>query len=215
MRKEKLEELKSYIEELRTIEVLDRRSVEVIGDRLEKSFLEVKKMTCLLGNGQVIQREQLLKNKIDGSAAIVLPVTGNGNTLLVVQPRVLTKSTIGVEFPAGYIEKGEDPMFAGRRELEEETGYVPEKMYHLASYYQDQGCSKAFNHSYLATGCEKKKEQALDESEFIRYFECTYQEALELAELGYINDANSLIALEKSKQYLTSKGLVRKKKLIF
>ena len=202
MRKEKLEELRSYIEELRTIEILEKRELKIINDKLENSFLRIKKLSCLLGNGEVITREQILKNSSDGSASIVLPLTPEENTILVVQPRVLTSSSIGIEFPAGYVEKGEDPMIAGRRELEEETGYSPKEMYHLASYYQDQGCSKAFNHSYLATGCIKKQNQHLDESEFIRYFECTYEEALWLADKGYINDANSLIALEKSKRYV-------------
>ena len=66
----------------------------------------------------------------------------------------------------------------------------------MNSYYQDQGCSGAYNYNYLALGCQKKKEQNLDESEFIRYFECTYKEALILAKLGYINDVNSLYALK-------------------
>ena len=202
MRKGKLDELRSYISELKTIKVLDRRELQVVDEKLEKSFLKVEKLTCLLGNGQVIEREQILKGRKDGSAAIVLPLTKEENTILVVQPRVLTASTVGIEFPAGYVEVGEDPMMAGLRELEEETGYVPEKMYHLASYYQDQGCSRAFNHCYLAIGCEKRKEQCLDESEFIRYFECTYEETLELMNMGYINDANSLIALERARGFI-------------
>lgn len=205
MRKEKYDELMSYIEEMRTVELLENRSIRIVDGILEKSFLSIDKMTCLLGNGRLIHREQLLKGKKDGSAGIVLPITDNGQTLLVVQPRPLTQSTVGIEFPAGYIEAGEDPIVAARRELTEETGYVPEEVYLLVKYYQDQGCSRAFNHSFLATGCRREREQQLDASEFIRYFECNYEEALELADLGYINDANSLLALEKSK------GLIRER----
>lgn len=200
--KKKLDELRSYIEELKTIEVLEDRNLILKENKLEKSFLEVKKRTCLLKNGKIIEREQILKNGSHGSAAIVLPVTKEGNTILVVQPRVLTESTVGVEFPAGYIEDNEEPINAARRELVEETGYVPKDIMFLAKYYQDQGCSSAFNYSYLATDCVKKMKQHLDESEYIRYFECTYQEMLELADEGYINDANSLIALEKSKKLI-------------
>lgn len=203
IRKEKLEELERYIEELKTIKVLEDRNL--INN--EKSFLKIKKRTCLLGNGEVIEREQILKNNSDGSAAIALPVTSEGNTILVVQPRVFSNNTVCVEFPAGYIEKLEDPMQAGIRELVEETGYVPKEMKYLSRYYQDQGCSSAYNYSYLALGCEKINEQELDNSEFIRYFECTYEEALELAKLEYITDVNSLYVLEKSKQY---KSLIKK-----
>ena len=133
IRKEKLEELERYIEEFKTIKVLEDRNL--INN--EKSFLKIKKRTCLLGNGEIIGREQILKNNSDGSAAIVLPVTSEGNTILVVQPRVFSNNTVCVEFPAGYIERLEDPMQAGIRELVEETGYVPKKVKYLSRYYQD------------------------------------------------------------------------------
>lgn len=205
MRKEKLKELKSYIEELKTIQILDQRKLTIPSHTPEKPFLEIEKIICQLGNGKVIEREKILKNKSNGSAAIVLPITKEGGTILVVQPRVFTKSTVGIELPAGYIEKGETPIVAARRELIEETGYIPEKLEPLVQYYQDQGISSSYNHSFLAINCEKRQNQTLDESEFIRYFECTYEEALELAEKGYINDANSLLALEKSKTLLKRK----------
>lgn len=199
MRKEKLEELRSYIEELRTIK---KEKIEIDN---KSAFLGVEKYDCYLNNGCVIPRERLLKNSYDGGAVVVLPVTKEGKTLLVVQPRPNTKLTVGVELPAGYIEEGKNPVCAAKRELEEETGYVPEEMHFIKSYYQDQGCSGAYNYGYLATGCEKIKEQRLDKDEIIRYFECYYEEALELGEMGYIEDIQSQYILEKSKSYLLKK----------
>ena len=52
---------------------------------------------------------------------------------------------------------------------------------------------------------EKKEEQNLDKDEYIRYFKCHYQEMLELVDMGYINDANSLITIEKSRQVLSKR----------
>ena len=60
----------------------------------------------------------------------------------------------------------------------------------------------AKNHSVLALDAEKVSVQQLDDSEYIRYLECTYEEALELIDMGYINDANSIITLEKSKKLI-------------
>jgi ADP-ribose pyrophosphatase len=195
MRKSKLEELKSYIEELKTIKVLQSK-------KIYEGFLSINQIECLLNNNKTIKREEILKNGKSGSAAIVLPLIGKTDTLLVVQPRVLTSNTIGIELPAGYIEQGEDPEIAAIRELKEETGFIPKKIEKIASYYQDQGCSRALNHSFIGYDCKTVGAQSLDKDEYIRFFQCRYEEALELIDMGYINDANSILTLEKSKVYI-------------
>lgn len=208
MCKEKLEELNDYIKELQTI-TKERKKEEFIYQGTEpvqrRGFINVESYNCKLQNGIIISREKIVKGASNGNAVIIFPVTKEGNTLLVVQPRVFTKETVCVELPAGYLEKDEDPLTAGKRELEEETGYVPEEMRLLASFYQDQGCSAAYNHSMLALGCKKIKEQNLDKDEIIRYFECSFDEAVELVERGYITDIQSQFTMEKAKPYVYKK----------
>lgn len=194
MRKEKLEELKTYIEELKVIK-LEQKDIE-------GKFLKSKVFDCTLNNGEIIRREKLIKGNNDGSAAVILPVTKDNDVVLTVEPRVFTKRTVGVGVPAGYIEPGEDPSIAAIRELSEETGYVPEKIIPLGGFYQDMGVSSAYNQMFLATGCEKKNIQHLDESEFIKYFTCTYDEALELIDMEYIQGCNAILTLTKAKKYM-------------
>lgn len=202
MRKEKLEELKSYIEELKAIKI-ERKNPHLLhkeSNSIKKEgFINVESYDCTLQNGITIPREKIVKGGKDGNAAIILPITNEGNTLLVVQPRVFTKDKVCVELPAGYIEENEDPLTAGKRELIEETGYVPQKMQLLASFYQDQGCSAAYNYSMLALDCQKIKAQNLDKDEVIKYFECSFDEAIELVECGYITDIQSQFTIEKAK----------------
>jgi len=197
MRKEKLEELKSYIEELKVIKL------EKLND--EGSFLKSNVYDCTLNNGEVIRREKLIKGNNDGSAAIVLPVTVDNDVVLTVEPRVFTKRTVGVGIPAGYIEPLEKGVDAAIRELAEETGYVCKDIISLGGFYQDMGVSSAYNELFLATGCEKKTSQNLDFGEFIRYFKCTYEEALELIDMGYIQGCNAIITFERAKQYMKGK----------
>ncbi len=194
MRKEKLEELKKYIEELKTVKVLENKT--------NKGFLNIERFNFTLNNNQTIRRDKILKNGADGSAAIIVPITTSGEIILSVEPRVFTKRTVGVDLPAGYIEQGEHPENAARRELLEETGYSASEIIKLGSFYQDQGCSAAYNHYFIAKDCIKVSDQNLDEGEFVKYFICTYEEALELIEMNYIEGLNSAYALEKAKEYV-------------
>lgn len=194
MRKEKLDELNEYVELLKTKR---KKLMEMTGN-----FIKVNKYLVELNNGEVINREKILKGNSDGNASIILPVTVDGNVILVVQPRVFTRIGVGIELPAGYVDEGEDYEDAARRELFEETGYVPENVRLLGEFYQDQGCSGAYNKSFLAEGCRKIGSQSLDSSEFIKYFECSVDELYELVELGMINDLQSQYTIEKAKQYI-------------
>jgi ADP-ribose pyrophosphatase len=203
MRKEKLEELNSYVEEFKSLEItpIKKKKWSLFG-ATKKTFLSSITCTCRLNNGKLIVRERLVKGAGDGSATIIFPMTIDKNVILTVEPRVFTKRTVGIGFPAGYIEEGEKPEIAAARELREECGYAPAEMVHLDSYYQDDGCSSAYNQIYLALDCEKKYDQDLDKDEYIRYFECTFEEVLELDAMGYIESSGCKLALEKVKTYL-------------
>lgn len=205
MRKEKIKELREYVNELKTIKkvlVPSDYTLDANNNLQRQGFLNIEKYMCYLQNGNIIPREKIIKGKKEGDAAIIVPITEEKNILFVIQPRCNTKETVCIELPAGYIEKDEEPIIAAKRELLEETGYIPKKIYPLASYYQDQGCSGAYNYSFLALDCKKEQKQNLDKDEFIKYFECNIDEALELLEKGYITDIQSQYALEKSKQYI-------------
>lgn len=191
----KIKEIETYYEELKTIDMIKTSS--------DKSgFLKIEKYDCKLNNGHTIKREKILKNKKDGSAAIILPITEDNKVILAIEPRVFTKETVDIGLPAGYIEENELPVLSAIRELEEETGYTSNDLELLGSYYQDQGCSGAYNFYYLARNCKKVKEQKLDKDEFIKYILVTFEELEELMKRGYIKGLNSAYAIEKSKQYI-------------
>jgi len=195
MRKEKLEELHHLLNLYKTVK---KSEVEIVkGD-----FLQVGCTTYALNNGRTFKREEIIKNKGHSSAVIILPVTTTGEVILTVQPRVLTARGVGIELPAGYIEPGQTGDDAAYAELRQETGYDSKLLVRLGGYYQDQGCSRAFNESFLAIDCVNKGTQELDADEFITTFKCTYDEMLELVDMEYIQDAGSIITIQKSKKLL-------------
>jgi ADP-ribose pyrophosphatase len=209
IRKTKLEEIKSYIEELKVISSTAPVLVE------QSKFLKIAISTHMLANNQVITREEIVKRGND--AVIILPITTEGKILLVIQPRPFTKEGVTIELPAGYIDDGETGYDASLRELNEETGYIPDEgLIKIGEFYQDQGCSRSINEAYIAFGCEKVKKQSLDTDEYIKYIECTYEEVIELISAGYIKSCNTLLTIKMGEsgilKYLnTIKGKMKKR----
>jgi len=195
MRKEKIDELKKITESLKTVSI----------ERVERSpkFLGLEVYKCELNNGKTIYREKVIKQGKDKDAVVILPVTKDNNVIVTVEPRTFTETTVGIGLPAGYIEKYEDPYTAALRELEEEIGAVPKELIQLGKkYYYDPGCMGCSNTAFLALGVELNKEQNLDPGEFIKYIDFTYEEALELIDMGYISDVNAHEALGRAKKYM-------------
>lgn len=224
MEKKSLYELRRLLEELKTVkktlvpksEVYSSYIKEIDGvkyialeDLSRGQFITNERYICTLNNGQDIIREKIQKARKDGSAVIIVPVTKDNEVIVTVEPRVFTEKTVGLGFPAGYIELEEDSELAALRELQEEVGVVPERLIRLASFYQDEGISAAKNVAYLALGCTEGHEKNPDEGEFVEYFKCSFNEVLEMQQEGYIEGSNSIIAIEKAKPYFNEKGNVK------
>ena len=168
----------------------------------EKSFLTVENYQVILNNGAIFNRQKLVKNKRDGNAVVIVPITEDNKSFVIVQPRVFTASGLGVEIPAGYIDQGETEEEAARRELREEIGCEAEQLIPLKSYYQDQGISGAYNTCFLALGCRECYQQKLDRDEYIKYIKCSFNDLTYLVNAGIINDANGIIAIEEAKKVM-------------
>ena len=198
MREDALNALKTIVNSLSV------KSVTEVAKSQEKKFIQSVPKEYTLNNGEKICREEIVKGGTDGSAVIVVPVVGD-KILTVVEPRVFTELTVGVGFPAGYINPEEPPLESAKRELREETGYEAQEFIELDSFYQDEGCSRALDMIYLAMGCEKKFQQELDKDEHIEYMLFEYDELLELERMGYIRGGNSKLALLRMEKYFRKK----------
>lgn len=102
------------------------------------------------------------------------------------------------EIPGGNVDKGEDPETAVRRELLEETGYVPGKLEYLG-----KACRDAYyngeHHYYLATDCElHEKGQQSEDTEFINVKLISIDQFLQNGRDGLMTDTEALfLAYEK------------------
>lgn len=194
MRDEKLKEIDKYIEKFKTIKKSEPFKSE--------GFISVKNYEIELNNGKTIHREQIYKNGRIGNSVTILPITKEKKIILVIEPRVFTKRTVGVEAPAGYVEDFERPIEAAERELLEETGLKSKEIIQLREYYCDMGSFAGITSSFIAKDCEKVSEQNLDEDEFIAIVECTIDEAKELIDMEYIKDINTIYLIENLEKFI-------------
>ncbi len=91
---------------------------------------------------------------------------------------------VSLEFPAGAIEAGEDPLVAAQRELLEETGYATDDWAFVGSCYQDPSRQTNRTYFYVARNAYLAGAQALDEGEHINVRLHRREQVLDLASRG-------------------------------
>ena len=124
---------------------------------------------------------------------VILAITDKNTILTVKQFRYPIKETF-LELPAGKLEKGEEPDFAARRELEEETGYRANKWTALGYIYTSPGYSDEKLYLYKATDLEFVGE-CPDDGEILIEYEYTPDELKNMIKNNKITDAKTICAV--------------------
>ena len=127
-------------------------------------------------------------------AAVMLPVLDDGSVLLVRQYRYAADAWL-LELPAGKIDPGERPEKTARRELEEETGWRPEVMEALGTFFTTPGFTDERLYAYRATELRQVDRTPGDEDEDIELVRMSWAELLEAVRDGRLQDAKSLATL--------------------
>lgn len=131
---------------------------------------------------------------IEHSAAVaVVAIDSDDNTLLVRQYRQPIAKEL-LEIPAGGVDGDEKPEEAVRREMQEETGYLPEKVEKLGWFYSTPGFSDEYLYLYLATDLIPSQLYAED-TEGITLVRTPLKDIPGLIASGSICDAKSIAGL--------------------
>jgi len=123
----------------------------------------------------------------------ILAIDAEDNLLLVRQFRHAVGSDL-LEIPAGGIDPGETPDQAVRRELREETGFVPNRVIRLGGFYSSPGYCTEYLHLYLATDLTPSPLVAEDTEE-IEVVRVPSKEIRGLVASGRIRDAKSIAGI--------------------
>lgn len=151
----------------------------------EGRIFTVRKDEVQLPDGHTSTREVAYHN----GGVCVAPLTEDNELIMVKQFRYPYKEIL-IELPAGKLEKDENPYDAGMRELEEETGYVTKEMKSLGEFYPTPGYCSEIIHLYYADNLIKK-EQKLDEGEFLEVEKIKLKDALKMVLNGEIKDGKT------------------------
>jgi ADP-ribose pyrophosphatase len=126
--------------------------------------------------------------------------------LLVKQFRKPVEKEL-LEIPAGGIDPGETPEDAVRREMREETGFLPRKVARLGGFYSSPGFCTEYLHLYLATDLVSKPLKAED-TDGITLVRVPLAQIPGLIASGAIGDAKSIAGLLAFMEYQKSADLV-------
>lgn len=150
-----------------------------------------------LPDGNPAQREVVYH---PGGVA-VLALDGEDRVYLVRQYRYPIRKLL-LELPAGKLDHGqEDPIEGARRELAEETGLEAGEWTYLGHILASPGFCTEDLHMYLARELTRK-EQHLDEDEFLDVVTMPFGELVGQVMDGAITDAKTVAATLKVKVLL-------------
>jgi 8-oxo-dGTP pyrophosphatase MutT (NUDIX family) len=136
----------------------------------------------------------------------VLPVTAQGQVLLIRQPRVGSMSYV-LETPGGVMDPGErDPTMTAARELEEETGFVSQRILPLGSMNPNPAIMTNRCHFFIALGClpADNRRHFPDADERITLEFIAPSELDTLVRTGQINHALACLCIMLAGKYLRS-----------
>ena len=158
-------------------------------------FLRVEQHEVELPDGRVIEDWPWL---VGPDFVNVLAMTVDGRFLVFRQGKYGLQGE-SLAPVGGYIEPGEDPLAAARRELLEETGYQADEWIDLGHYLVDPNRGVGTGYLYLARGAVQVAEISGDDLEEQVLFTMSVQEVLEAALSGQFRSmawiANVALAL--------------------
>jgi len=153
------------------------------------SFLQIRNERVSLPDGGTATREFV----VHPGAVMIVPMLDNGDLLLERQYRHPI-GRVMLEFPAGKLDAGEDPLACAQRELREETGYTASQWAHAGVLHNAIAYSTEGIEVFFARGL-RPGERQLDEGEFLELTTLSRQALDAACARGDVTDAKTLIGL--------------------
>jgi ADP-ribose pyrophosphatase len=155
-------------------------------DILRGDFLHARRDVVRLPDGLQATREYI----VHPGAVMIIAQLDDGRLVLERQYRYPMHAVM-IEFPAGKLDAGEDPLFCARRELLEETGYTARQWARAGVLHPVISYSTEFIDIWFARDLSLG-ERKLDAGEFLDVFTATAAELSAWCRDGKVTDAKTL-----------------------
>jgi ADP-ribose pyrophosphatase len=133
---------------------------------------------------------------------VVIVATTTDDHILTLRGYKHGPRRVCTSLPAGFIEAGEAPLDAARRELLEETGYTAERWESLGSFVNDGNRGGGSGHLFLARGAVPVAEPNSGDLERVTIEHRTLADLLHAAAQGDIGDIPNAAALGLAASWL-------------
>ena len=160
--------------------------------KYEGRIIRLRVDKAQLPNGRIATREVVEHN----GGVCIAALTEQQDLLFVRQFRYPYQEVV-LELPAGKIDKGEEPLACGKRELTEETGASAQQYRSLGRLYPSPGYCGEVIHLFLATGLSFGRMNP-DEDEFLEVERIPLEKAVQRVLDNEVPDAKTQVAVLKT-----------------
>ena len=157
---------------------------------LDSKWISVDKQKVRTSKGRIIDDFYVVK-KID----YVILVVENENKISFVKQYRHGRKEIMFNLPMGFINEGESPEEAARRELLEETGQISENLELLGSFYLAPSFTPTKTYVFYTKSARKVGTTKTDINEDLTPIEISKEKVKEMINNNEIKDMSSLIAI--------------------
>ena len=172
--------MKLFEKTLESETIFDGKVIKVVHDKVE------------LENGSTAMREV-----VEHPGGVCVAALTEENELLFVKQFRYPYKEVTLELPAGKLEKGQNPLENGKRELLEETGAVGREYVTLGKLYPSPGYCGEIIHLYFCK-IDRFEKQRLDEDEFLNVLRIPLDTAVQMVLNNEIPDSKTQVSVLKT-----------------